>query len=237
MIEIFCQAEICGGVTSFQFLPPSRRQMNQAIVGARPDPIQIERRRRDRVNHAALRRLRGRLRLYFPTVAGTSKVLRVRSGLILLPILSAVARFPKRVGGEEKNVRINRREDHRLGPHHAKIRRAKRFRQNVLGLAGAAIVTRQLAAVDDVRIERIGRDVAVFFRGDRMPVAESDLAVVAAARDADRAAFLLAAAQSIRKRVVGADVIELRGRLVVPRAPGLAAVDGDDRALVARRAE
>src|SRR5262249_25650953 len=37
----------------------------------------------------------------------------------------------------------------------------------------------------------------------------------------------------IRELVVGADVIELSGRLVVPRAPGLAAVDADDRALVA----
>ena len=66
-----------------------------------------------------------------------------------------------------------------------------------------------------------------------MPFAESDLAVVAATRDARRTALLLAAAQSIGKRVVGVHVIHLRGRLVVPTAPCLAAIDGDDRALIA----
>src|SRR5205085_4918236 len=47
-----------------------------------------------------------------------------------------------------------------------------------------------------------------------------------------RAAFLLPAVNPIRKRVVRAYVIELRGRLVIPRAPRLATVHGDDRALV-----
>ena len=50
--------------------------------------------------------------------------------------------------------------------------------------AGAPIVTRELAAIDDVRIERIRNDVTIFFSADRMPFAESYLAVVAAAGDA-----------------------------------------------------
>ena len=54
-----------------------------------------------------------------------------------------------------------------------------------------------------------------------------------AARHADGAAVLLRAGQPVGKAVVGGDVIELRGRLVVPGAPGLRAVDGHDRALVA----
>ena len=102
---------------------------------------------------------------------------------------------------------------------------------------GAPIVAREFPAVDDVGIERIGRDVAVFLRGHGMPIAKSDRAVVAAAGDAHGAAFLLAAVKTIRKRVVRTDVIELRGRLVIPRAPALPAIDGDDRALVARRGE
>ena len=81
--------------------------------------------------------------------------------------------------------------------------------------------------------ERVGRDVAVLFDADRVPVAERDLAVVAAAGDAGRAALLLAAVDPVGKLVVGDDVIELGRRLVVPGTPGLAAVDGDDRALVA----
>src|SRR5581483_5001995 len=58
-------------------------------------------------------------------------------------------------------------------------------------------------------------------------------AVVAAAPDASRAALLLAAAHAIGKRVVGGDVVHLRGGLVVPRAPRFAAVEGDDRSLIA----
>src|SRR5581483_12415612 len=67
---------------------------------------------------------------------------------------------------------------------------------------------------------------------DRVPVAGGDLAVVAAAGDPGRPALLLAAVDPVREPVVGDDVVELRRRLVVPTAPGLAAVDGDDRPLV-----
>src|SRR6185312_11312322 len=66
----------------------------------------------------------------------------------------------------------------------------------------------------------------------RTPVAERDLAVVAPAGDGDRAAVLLRAENAVGELVVGDDVIGLGGRLVVPGAPGLAAVDGDRPALV-----
>src|SRR6266446_6037779 len=66
-----------------------------------------------------------------------------------------------------------------------------------------------------------------------MPFAEGYLAVVATARNAGRAAFLLAAAQPVRKRIVRGDMIHLRRWLVVPTAPRLATVDGDDGALIA----
>ena len=66
-----------------------------------------------------------------------------------------------------------------------------------------------------------------------MPIAKVNRAVIAAARDPDRSALLLPAIKPIRKSVIGADVVELRGRLVIPRAPGLAAIVGNDRALIA----
>ena len=47
--------------------------------------------------------------------------------------------------------------------------------------------------------------------------------------------ILLAAVDPVREPVVGFDVVELAGRLVVPVAPGLPAVQRDDRALVRRR--
>ena len=65
-----------------------------------------------------------------------------------------------------------------------------------------------------------------------MPVAEVHLPVGAAARHARRARFLLPAADAIGPRVVGGDVIELRGRLIVPRTPRVAAVHGDERPLI-----
>ena len=81
-------------------------------------------------------------------------------------------------------------------------------------------------------MQRIGCNVAILFNADGDPVAKSDLAKVAAAGGADRAAFLLAAVHPVRKLVVGNDVIELRCGLVVPRTPGLAAIHADGRALV-----
>src|SRR5436309_4483289 len=65
-----------------------------------------------------------------------------------------------------------------------------------------------------------------------MPFSKSDFAIIAATERGGRAAFLLRAVDRVRKAIVGGDVIELRGGLVVPRAPGGATVDGDHRALV-----
>ncbi len=81
-------------------------------------------------------------------------------------------------------------------------------------------------------MQGIGCYVAVFFCPDCGPVAEGDFAEVAAAGGTDRAAFLLSAIDPVGKLVVGDDVIELRGGLVVPGTPGLAAVDADGRTLV-----
>ena len=159
--------------------------------------------------------------------------MRVRSGLICFQLIPPSIVFQRvlarrRACGStcEKTTGAVRTE--------AEIGRPHRRRRDVLDLAGAPVEARHLAAVDDVGVERVGRDVAVLFDADRVPFAEGDLAVVAAARDAGRAALLLAAADAVGKRVVGGDVVHLRGRLVVPGAPGLAAVDGDDGALVAR---
>ena len=60
-------------------------------------------------------------------------------------------------------------------------------------------------------IERIRNDVAIFLRLNRSPVAKRNCAVVAAAFNTDRTASCLTAVKPIRKRVVGADMIQLRG--------------------------
>src|SRR5207302_6987373 len=117
-------------------------------------------------------------------------------------------------------------------PQRSEIVRLHRDRQNALRLTGPAIEPRQLPAVNDVRIDRIGDDITIFFSRDRLPVPKGDLAFIAATFDTDRAAFLLPAVKAIRKRVVGTDMIQLCRLLVVPRAPGHTAIDRDDRSLV-----
>src|SRR5450631_1833103 len=86
--------------------------------------------------------------------------------------------------------------------------------------------------VNNFGIKRVRRDVAVLDHAYRMPVAKGDFAVVAAARNADRPALLLSGAQPIREGRRNADVVKLRGRLVVPGTPCLAAIDRNDDALV-----
>ena len=130
-------------------------------------------------------------------------------------------------------MRIDGRKYDGLGAHDTEVGSAKRQRHDVLRLRSAAVVAGQLAAVHDVGIERVGRDVAVLFGGHRMPIAEGDFAVIAAAGNARRTALLLSAAEAIGKGVVGGDMVHLRGGLVVPGTPGFAAVDRDDCALVA----
>src|SRR5437667_10402289 len=129
-------------------------------------------------------------------------------------------------------MRIERRKHNRFGAQHPEVFRLHRHRKYVLRLTGPTIESRQFTADDDVWIERIGNDVTIFLRRHGSPIAKRDLAFVAAAFDSYRTAFLLAAVKPIRKRVVGADMIQLRGRLVIPRAPALAAVERDDRTLV-----
>src|SRR5215470_12540778 len=131
-------------------------------------------------------------------------------------MIAAIARLPERVSCEKKQMRIERRKNNRLGSYHSKIFRRHGYRKNVLCLTCATIESCQFTADDDVWIERIGNDVTIFLRCNRSPIAERDFAVVATAFDSDRPAFLLTTVKPIRKRVVCADVIQLRRWLVVP---------------------
>ena len=169
-----------------------------------------------------------------PMDSGHLEVSRVRSGLIASQLWPPLMVFNSMLPAEIQHVRIDRRKNHRHGAHEAIFAAAASGAGAMFCTSPVDLIeARHLAAVNDVGIERIGRDVAVFFDAHRLPVAEGDLAVIAAAGDADRAALLLAAVDPIGKPIVGDDVIELRGGLVVPGAPRLAAVDGDGRALVA----
>src|SRR3954453_1719320 len=123
-------------------------------------------------------------------------------------------------------MQIERGKHNRLGPYHPEVFCRHRHWKNVLRLTGATIESRQFAADDDVWIERIRNHVTIFLSGHGSPVAEGNFPIVAAAFNSDRTAFLLTAVKPVRKRVVRADMIQLPGRLVVPRAPALPAIYG-----------
>jgi len=63
---------------------------------------------------------------------------------------------------------------------------------------------------------------------------ERDATVVPTRLNTGASAILLAAANAVRKVIIGGHMVHLRRRLVVPLAPRLAAVDRDDGSLVAR---
>src|SRR5438034_11242704 len=181
--------------------------MNQTIVGPAPDPVRVERRRRNGVNHAAPTSLLCCILFVF---SNARRRLVVRSRQIrtnLFPVVATIACLPKRVSGEEEQMRIERRKDNRLGPQHTKVFCLHRHRKYILRLTGAAIESRQLTADDNVWIERIGNDVTIFLSRDRLPIAERDLALIAATFYSDRTALLLTAVKPIRKRIVCAHVI------------------------------
>src|SRR5439155_4849 len=131
-----------------------------------------------------------------------------------------------------KQMLIDWRKHNWLGAQHPEIVCLHRHRQNSLGLTGSSIELRQFATDDDVGIKWIGDNVAVFLGGDWLPVAKRDLAIVATTCDSNRAALLLTAVKTIRKRVVRADMIKLRRGLIIPRAPGRSPIHRDNRALV-----
>src|SRR4029434_5730161 len=143
-----------------------------------------------------------------------------------------IARLPKRVSSEKKQMGVERGKDNRLGPYHPEIFRLHRHRKNVLRLTSATIKPRQFASNNDVWIERIGNDITIFLGRNRLPIAERNFPLVPTAFYSNRTAFLLTTVKPIRERVVRADVIQLRSRLIVPRAPALSTVHCDDRALI-----
>src|SRR2546423_8385358 len=114
---------------------------------------------------------------------------------------------------------------------------AKRRRGNILRLSCALIeavkTSVSIAAINDVGISGVRRNVSGFARTDGVPVGKSNGAVVTATGRGDRAAILLRAIDAVRKLVVHGHVIELRSRLVIPGTPGLAAIHADAGALVA----
>src|SRR5262249_37897684 len=118
-------------------------EMDLAIVRAGPDAINVQRRRRHRINHAALNGLSSLLAAIFADARRDFKRFAREVRTDLLPASSTSRSLPQRVGSKVKSVLIDRREHDWLSAQHAKILLAKCLGQDVLCLGRATSVARK----------------------------------------------------------------------------------------------
>src|SRR5215813_10192036 len=97
------------------------REMDLAIVRPGPDSVDVQRRWRHCINHAALRGLRRLLAAILAHTRRNFKRLPREIRTDLLPASSTSRGLPQRVGSKVKSVRIDGREHYRLSSQHAKI--------------------------------------------------------------------------------------------------------------------
>ena len=131
-------------------------------------------------------------------------------------------------------MRIHGRKHERQCPGSPVIARMCQRRRHFLSLFIAQILASYKSSINHPGIFGVGRYVAIFVAcRDRAPIVKSQRSIISPARRRDRAAILLRAIHPIGKPNVSAHVVHLSGWLVIPRAPGFAAVTRDDGSLIA----
>ncbi len=158
---------------------------------------------------------------------------RVRSGLICCPAAPAGGRLPQHVRREVQRARIDGREQH----GHRCARRGSRPCADARGPTFCTWPVRRSYRDTLPPYTMSGSSGSgATYPYSSTPTGCHSRNVICPSSPRlemhDRSALLLSAADAVGKRVVGGDVIELRGRLVVPGAPRLPAVDRDDGALI-----
>src|SRR5215469_14687642 len=98
-----------------------------------------------------------------------------------LPTCAPIGGLEHDIGSKVKRTWVSARKDQRRGSVKAVFAGAQHDGRNILRLPGCTIETGSFPAIDDVWIERIGRDVAIFLDPDGIPVAERNLAKIATA--------------------------------------------------------
>src|SRR5260221_2307303 len=153
------------------------------------------------------------------------------------------------VAGLVEDAAVVRRKDDREGPREAVSHVPGSDPGGFLGpdidqldLPGTMVVTLQRpraaragadrTAINDVRILGMHGNKAAFPGARVGAVAEGDRTPNCSARCRNTGVVLLRGIHAVRVLVVGVDAIELRGRLVVDRRPGLAAVEADAGAAI-----
>ena len=143
----------------------------------------------------------------------------------------AVPRLEEHVARRVDRLGIVGRDHDGEGPLEAVFHSLGSPAHGILGIDGdvalllrAMVVARDLAVVaarvDDVGVARLGGDVTALAAAHRVPVGHIDAHAARAAGDGDRRVVLLRAVDPVGEAVVGGDVVELRGRLVVLLRPG-----------------
>src|SRR5882762_10626737 len=95
-------------------------QVNQAVVGSRPDAFDIQRRWRNGIDDTALGRLRSWLRAVLADRLGKFESFTSQIRTNLLPVSPAVSCLPQCVGSKVGKVRFGRGKNNRLGAYNAK---------------------------------------------------------------------------------------------------------------------
>src|SRR6266851_1752680 len=202
------------------------RQLDVPIICSNPDDTFLDPRRRDRQDRA-----KHLFRIFF--IGARTRQFRTHS----LPACSSIRRFQKKLRTEIDQTWILRRKKQWNRPVET-VLAAKRDRRrgNIPHLSRrfghSHHAPGRPGVVHHIRVQRIWNRIAAFSRTNRIPVALRDLSVVSAAGDARRSAVLLRSVHPVGKSVIRRDPIKLSRRLVVPRAPGLATVEADRRALI-----
>src|ERR1700687_1189812 len=202
------------------------RQLDVPIIRSNPYQTYLDLRRRDRQDGAKYL-----FRIFF------SGACTCQIGTYSLPACSCIRRFQKELRPEIQQMWILRRKKQWNRPVET-VLAAKRDRRrgNIphlsRGFGHSHHAPSRPGVVHHIRVQRIWNGITAFSRTNRKPVALHDLSVVSAAGDACRAAVLLWPVHPAWKPVICRDPIKLSCRLVVPCAPGLAAVEADRRALI-----
>src|SRR5580658_7830864 len=96
-------------------------------------------------------------------------------------------------------------------------------------------VTVIVAAIHDIRVQRIGDNISGLESRRRLPIPRSDPAARRPAFDPQAAVVLLRAEYMVRERVIRRHPIDLRSRLVLYGTPVHPAVEADLSAAVIRQ--
>ncbi len=217
------------------------RHLDEAIVGAGPNDTGRDTRAGERLDRPRCGCTRSSRTGPPSRGRGTSRrrchafrIAEVRADL--LPVCAAIGGRHEILESEQQLARIRRRPGHRLVADSPQGETRVHVRADVDPLPARIRDLHhprgRAARVDDLRVERIGDDVTELVSRRRKPIEPVDRAEIAAAPRCDGSRVLLRRIHPVRERVVGRDVIDLLGGLVVPRTPREPAVQRDRRALV-----